>query len=329
MKELIKSIICNIFTSEDMKAYLCEHVDELRKYQIMDMISGAMIPLERKQRFFERLAEIEEASSDVSMDVYLESDCYWKAPYRMYAEKIAKALVDLHIKSKADGVLIMRECELRNNEHRLLDDLPFFSYEKFDAYLDGYIKNIEDYSENSSFFWHEIEKYEENKAGDLQEVCDYIFINGEVMFYAYNDDFDCWPNPDLNLPVPFQPGDIIEVNPIPFAKKKKAVILQIQDNHDCCAIQVLHLNDENLIDSATLKHSSYFYDNQGVIDLSALYTASLYKGVPSESEEYLNLASKFVLGDEARGAALWHKLRIPVVEFTKEYIEKNIQMNEE
>lgn len=329
MKELIKSIICNIFPSEDMKAYLCEHVDELLKYQIIDMISGAMIPLERKQRFFERLAEIEEASGDSSMDAYLESDCYWKAPYRMYAEKIAKALGDLHMKSKADGVLLMRECELIDGQQRLLGDLPFFSYEKFDAYLESYMVNIEDYSEDSSLFWHEIEKYEENEDGDLQEVCDFIFINGEVMFYTYNDDFDCWPNSDLNLPVPFQPGDIIEVNPIPFAKKKKAVILQIQDNRDCCAIQVLHLNDKNLIDSAALKHSSYFYDNQRGIDLSALYTASVCQGVPGESEEYLKLASEFVSGDEARGAALWSKLWIPVEEFTKEYIEKNIKMNEE
>ena len=326
MKELIKSIICNIFPSEDMKAYLCEHVDDLRKSQIMDMIAGAMIPLERKQRFFERLAEIEEANGAVSMDEYLESESYWEAPYRMYAEKIAKALADLHIKSKEGGVLLMRECELREGEHKLLGDLPFFSYDKFDTYLDGYMENIEDYIYDSTLFWHELEKYVEDEKGDLKEVCDYIFVNGEVMFYTYCEDFDCWPDSDLNLPVPFQPGDIIEVNAAPFSKKKKGVILQIQDNHDCCAIQVLHLDSENMIDNAALKHSSFFYDDNGSIVLSALYTASIYKGALKESEDYLKIVSEFVDGDEAKGDALWCKLWIPLEEFTKEYIENNVKV---
>lgn len=106
----------------------------------------------------------------------------------------------------------MQERMLQDGEHKILGDLPFFNYEKFDAYLDDYFKYADELSNEEKHRWHMIEKYVEDENGDLLEVCDYILVNGEEMFYCYENDsdFNCWPNSDLNLPVPFKPGDIIE-----------------------------------------------------------------------------------------------------------------------
>ena len=328
MEELLKQIIGNIFPSEDMKKYLCEHVSELRKWEIMEMIAGAKIPLEKKRSFFERLADLEDTNGCATSEKNNKPEFFWEASYRKYVEKIEQALNDLHIKSKEEGMLLMQERMLQDGEHKILGDLPFFSYEKFDAYLEDYFKYADELSNEEEYRWHMIEKYNEDENGNLVEVCDYIFVNGEVMFYCYEDDsdFDCWPNSDLNLPVPFEPGDIIEVDAKPFSMKKKGVILQIGDNIDCCCVQVLHAKDGSIIDNSALKHSSYIYDNNGWINLSALYTASVYKGILEEKEEYLKIASDFIAGDEKKGYALWDVLMVPVEEFTKEYIENNVQL---
>ena len=302
MEELLKQIIGNIFPSEDMKKYLCEHVSELRKWEIMEMIAGAKIPLERKRSFFERLADLEDTNGCATSEKNNKPEFFWEASYRKYVEKIEQALNDLHIKSKEEGMLLMQERMLQDGEHKILGDLPFFSYEKFDAYLEDYFKYADELSNEEEYRWHMIEKYNEDENGNLVEVCDYIFVNGEVMFYC------------------------IEVDAKPFSMKKKGVILQIGDNIDCCCVQVLHAKDGSIIDNSALKHSSYIYDNNGWINLSALYTASVYKGILEEKEEYLKIASDFIAGDEKKGYALWDVLMVPVEEFTKEYIENNVQL---
>ena len=328
MEELLKQIIENIFPSVDMKKYLCEHVSELCKWQIMSMISGALVSLDKKREYFMKLAEIEAVDESVVFDTEEESKSYLDAPYSVYVKKIDKALADLHIKSKDEGVLLMQERILYDNEHKIIGDLPFFSYEKFETYLKDCLENNEDFCDETGHAWHIIERYEEDKNGDLIEGCNYVFVNGEVMFYTYCDDYDCWLNPDLNLPVPFKVGDIIEVNARPFAEKKRGVILEVGDNWDCCCVQVAHLarlKDGIGIDHSALKHSSYFYDNDGYIDLSALYSAAVFKGTLTEDEEFLRIVSEYVDGDEDKGRALWRVLDVPVEKFTKEYIENNVK----
>ena len=60
---------------------------------------------------------------------------------------------------------------------------------------------------------------------------------------------------EINVAVPFMAGDIIEVNPAPYAPKYRALVTNIDDNWDCCAVQVLTCNQSGKWDVGALKHN--------------------------------------------------------------------------
>ena len=59
-EELLKGIIREVFTSIDMQDYLCENVNELSDWQIVNIVRRAFIPLMRKKEMFEVLATYED-----------------------------------------------------------------------------------------------------------------------------------------------------------------------------------------------------------------------------------------------------------------------------
>lgn len=322
MNELLKQIIAEIFPSEDMKTYLSENIDKLWRYQVLNMISGAMVPLKRKLVMFEAL-EIEEqkcgnyfAEKD---DLFRDKDLI--QTFGQFAEGIKRAVEELEISTKENGILLMQEKQLIDGEDCIIGDLPFFSYEKFLSYMKEYQQNRE---EGLEYDWHKVEKYQEDEKGNLEETHEYIFVNGELFFYSNltDDEFDCWPDDNLNLPVPFKAGDIILVEPMPFSVRKKGLILDIGDNSDCCCVQVMHKNERGWIDTAALKHSSMFYSNMSYPSVSALYTAHIYDGELEEDETFLAVGKEFISDSKMRGSQLWDCLPILEEDFCMETIKR-------
>ncbi len=77
---------------------------------------------------------------------------------------------------------------------------------------------------------------------------EYIADNADLIWgaeYADSVHLDFCNCSDLNLPVPFVPGDIISIDCRPYAKVKHAVILQLGDNHDCCSVQCASISSFN------------------------------------------------------------------------------------
>ena len=82
----------------------------------------------------------------------------------------------------------------------------------------------------------------------------------------------------MNLPVPYRPGDILEVGCAPYVSEPHYCILT-EVGDDCCGVQCLYPGENGRIEFGALKHGHYF---SGCFDrkqyLSPLYGAKIYTG---------------------------------------------------
>lgn len=89
---------------------------------------------------------------------------------------------------------------------------------------------------------------------------------------------------DLNLPVPFQVGDIIAADCLPYAAPRRLLILDVGDNHDCCCLQALFINEEGHLDTGAVKHN-HFISHSENSHVSVLYRARKWTGELTAEEE--------------------------------------------
>ena len=81
--------------------------------------------------------------------------------------------------------------------------------------------------------------------------------------------------PNLNLPVPYQPGDVLFIDCRPYAPG--AFYCRLKEvGDDCCGIQCEYVNSEGEIETGALKHGDYFFNHREAYQhLSPLYKAKI------------------------------------------------------
>jgi len=182
-----------------------------------------------------------------------------------------------------------------------------------------YLENPEkDYS-------HSITKLIPGDNGKLLEYCEWILNHsGDIWYFDYDvdnkftpedwDDIFDYLGSELNLPVPFQPGDIVTADCSPFSRERRVLIVDIHDNHDCCAIQCLYLLPNGKFRVNAFKHNSFhistahYHENSHI---SALYRAKRYNGELTDEETPLGIISEAIKKDPS----IWERM--------EEYIQKN------
>lgn len=314
MRELYIKAIEKFIESKQMKEYLIENVDNLNKCDIIEMISGAPADILDKYEMLKELAQYEILTND-------EPERY---SFR-HAADAAKKVIDEFSLNPGEVFLINErgydEDELR---HKLYGAEPAFS---FDAVMRS-IKKENEYEEltpediENATYWYDIEKYIPDENGDLRKANSFMIApNLEVWFGEYGhikekngdkyfaDDME-WPadfysSQHLNLPVPFEVGDIITIDCRPYVPVKHGVILEKGDNRDCCCIQCAWVTESGNIDIGALKHASVF-DDKYFVELSPLYRAETFDGELHENEKFLKVISDFVYRDEEKGRNLWN-----------------------
>lgn len=110
--------------------------------------------------------------------------------------------------------------------------------------------------------WFEIAMWKDAGDGTYQEMYDYTVINGVITGAEFGQAHPKYHDPslarvsgrELNLPVPFLPGDMIEIDPYPYGGKYQAVVCDIGDNRDCCCVQVLSIDENGKYRMGALKH---------------------------------------------------------------------------
>lgn len=281
-------ILKELFPSAEMASYLAECA--LTRMDLRNAVAYAAIPLARKRDLFLRLASGKDT-----------------AYFRRQAGAVEGALREMQ--AKPGEFFYLKCCQYSDESffHKEKGLEPYLSWEHIFERIREYRGYLAD--DEKELTWFEVEKWSPDGAGELKNDYDYTVFGTEVCYVAYNDSprWD-WPgfstDRDLNLPVPFQAGDIVTIDCRPSAPVSHAVILEVGDNRDCCCLQALYRNDDGTWDTGAVKHG-YVLPNHHAPEISPLYRLASFRGQLRSEEQLLEQVSRYVNGDEGRGAALW------------------------
>ena len=202
------------------------------------------------------------------------------------------------------------------------------------SHVTEFIESVkEEYSNPEYYVWYSIWKWKKDESGRLYPYVRYIMVRDEVWLIDIDDketsvfNSYAFESKNLNVPVPFAAGDIVEVNPYPFGPGKRIVILDtgrdIGTEKDCCALQGLFKTGRDKWRTGALKHSNLFYDTEGMV--SILYTMKICREELYENESLLQLVRDFIRGRDEKGRWLWNQLHALKANLKNEFSEADIR----
>ena len=294
MRELYIKIIKRYIESKQMRDYLVSIVDKLQKWQIIELICGARAGIKDKIDSLLWLSEFE--TDDEKKD---ENSAY-------YTAKIGKRFLDELVLKQGEVFLNMEYgYDDEKAEEKIWGAAPHFSVKSIIKYVNEEYEELDEKEKQDALYWYRLEKYApQNGDDELDWRCYYtVAPNGEIWYSRdlkkdEGRSFD--DSQDLNLPVPFEIGDMITIDCRPFAPVKHAVILEKGNNWGCCSVQCVWISENGKIRTGALKHSTLF-DDKSFIRVSPLYRAELLDGKLSPEEQPLKEISKFVYRNEEKG----------------------------
>lgn len=289
MCKQIASILQEVFPSSEMASYLAECA--LTRMELRNAVAYAAIPLVRKRDMFLQLA----SGKDTSY-------------FRRQAGAIEGTIREMQ--AKPGEFFYLKCCRYSDksvfSEEKGLE--PYLTWEHIFERIQEYLGYLED--DEKELTWFNVEKWSPDGTGRLKNDYDYTVFGTEVCYVTHNSSprWD-WPgfstDRDLNLPVPFHSGDIVTIDCRPFAPVSHAVILEIGDNRDCCCLQALYHADDGIWDTGAVKHG-FILPKHTSAGLSPLYRLSSFRGKLQDEERLLERVSRYLNGDESRGAVLWN-----------------------
>ena len=281
MKNYIEETL-KFIESEEMRDYLRACPDFFNAVfrgwsRCAEIVSYAPAPIEVKIPVLELIAE--QTTADPDWD--------YNDPAKLARE--SRIALDERYNTPPGTMFWLRDWYYHKEGGYLYD--TFFT--EFDAAI-RYIREQQKESgqpDDQNFLSYSIDKYIPGENGILEEYCHWILnLSGDIWYFHYSDEFE--PNDwedlynyigELNLPVPFQPGDIILADCRPFAKERRVLIVDIGDNADCCAVQCLSVTPNGELRQAAFKHSHYL-DVKENSHFSGLYRAARWHGEAPEEE---------------------------------------------
>lgn len=300
----LQSIIRELFPSPEMASYLsgCP----LRREQIRNAVAYAAVPLERKRDMFLELAS--------------GKDRNW---FRRQAGMLQQAVREMQLKPGEFFYLraCWYYCDDENSypvEEKALE--PYLKWEHIFERMREFLDDFDDFTRE--LVWFEAEKWSPDREGRLVNNYDFT-IWGDKVCWFWCHSHPLWfmhefsTHCDLYLPVPFHPGDIVTVDCRPFAPVEHAVILEVGDNRDCCCLQAMFREYDGTWATGAVKHGHIFpgFYSPGI---SPLYRIAAFHGELPEEERLLEKVSRYLDGDEGRGAALWKSINFPGGEFKRD-----------
>ncbi len=265
--------------SKDMREYLKN--ENLNVYDIARIVYGSPYPVNEK---YIALKKCHESYTDGS-DEYIIScingmiGCIEKA---------------LKIKEE-EGIFSLEMCiydEFRYHTDRSFESL----YHSYDEAI-SYVNNSGDEIASGYLIWFEITKWTKDYDGKLCEECTYYYVKKELVYINPFFSIDGFSEKmidggDLNLPVPFEAGDIVRIDGCNFTPQFSAVILDVGDNSDCCCLQGLARDTSFRWSSGAVKHG--MIGSYRDLHPSMLYTIEKYTGFLKKEDEILIDISNFI-----------------------------------
>lgn len=272
-----------LFPSREMADYLADQ--ELSVCTLIETINGAPVPLREKRDIFRPLAG------------------QYGEPFATLAGEADEALQTLI--TKPGEFFYVKNC-WPDYEQRDVDVDGMEPYPNLDKALDGIQRFlVEEECAEDSVYWFLLEKWILNGEGQYFRPYTYTVANGKVLFYnKENEGYLFDQSTNLNLPIPFHPGDLVRLDCAPFAFRANSVILEVGSNCDCCCVRAMFRQENGNWSAGALKHSHVF-PNYYTPLLSPLYRlSSIQREDLAEDEKILEEVSQFVAGSDKRGYAL-------------------------
>ena len=286
--------------SPELHAYLLEHPEQLRTTDYADIITGAPIALTEKGRLLEHLSEHMTHSEDAGLILD-------------YSACLHMALQALESKDAAFSAELWKDGEGLDGPYIAL------SVGELRRAIAQYRKHWEENADEEIATYWRIKLYRQGGTSDPEGFAcpEYTFAaapNGEVQYFMHDPQKrrGVWAegafggdSVHLNLPVPYRPGDILEVGSAPYVSKPHYCILT-EVGDDCCGVQCLYPGENQRIEFGALKHGHYF---SGCFDrrqyLSPLYGAKIYTGELSGECKFMKPLSEKLHENPAFGKVLW------------------------
>lgn len=265
MKSELKKEILSLLQSPELTEYLQKHTELLTDTQYAQIIAGAPIAIEHKAKLLHRMVQFGSADAE------------------KYAEFLDGLLDNLaHIRPTTHTLLVYPMAYYATEKNVTAFDGPFPVRDLIEVQcaIQNYNKeNMQD--EEFPYYW-KIEIYDFFDDYGRKEFPNPSIIcicnsEGEIQYIktkSYNkiaSDFGSWVT-DLNLPVPYQPGDILEVDCRPYIPKV-AYCLITEVGDDCCGVQCVYPCANNKLNFGAFKHGNFFDDAYQM----PLYMSPLYR----------------------------------------------------
>lgn len=310
MRDFYIEVIKKYVESKQMKDYLISVVDELCKWQIIDLICGARADLKDKYETLNLLAEYE--NDEEKKDEYQSATL---------AASNAKAALDELKLNQGEALLNMEYgygIDIR--DQKIYGAAPHFSLSTVMKYINEECAELDEEEKEDTTYWYRLEKYVPGVKDELDMTYTYLISPNGELWFANNGDFpriSFASSQDLNLPVPFDIGDIITIDCRPFAPLKHGVIIEKGNNRSCCCVQCAWIANNGDVRVGALKHTTVF-DDKSFVNVSPLYRAEIYNGELPENERCLKEISEFVWRNEEKGMAL------DQIKYEKRYIAQGM-----
>lgn len=116
------------------------------------------------------------------------------------------------------------------------------------------------------------------------------YLKGRLGSMVENQFYSACPN--LNLPVPYQPGDVLFIDCRPYAPGAFYCLLK-EVGDDCCGIQCEYVDEKGNLETGALKHGDYFFNHGKVYQyLSPLYRAKVVSKDELNWDDYVRRKQK-------------------------------------
>lgn len=276
----ICKLIINLLHSPELQNYLLENPKKLNLNDYANIVAGAPISLIKKKVLLTRLANSNKTKTD-------------SATIKNHLVALNSACESLYNKKKGLFSITLRTGRNRSDDN--LVDGPYyaFSIEEAQRAIEKYRKDNSD-DNWKCLYW----KIEQLHQGASAGYCGftlpkYTFIansNGEVQYFlknaekgplgmlAFSKEMETFCGVNLNIPVPYRPGDVLKIDCSPYTYGPRYCRLTEVGN-DCCGIQCAYPDNGGIVGYGALKHGNYFASAYRLPQyLSPLYHAKIYKG---------------------------------------------------
>lgn len=289
---MYREFIDEFVLSPSMRQYL-KTVD-LSVEQITQLIYFSPVLLQQKKQAFYRLRDLAEKNQDE----ILKKECH------RYISNMEEALSYLRV----NGIISVES----NIADEMMNEADSHFEGVFDTcneamnFVDRHAKK--EGTDPYGRIWYILKKWVKNDDGEYYDACSYVVADDEIYYAELDntpngekreDSIDYCDGMNLNLPVPFQAGDLIYVNGFPYAIAFPMLILTVGDNRNCCSVRALSKTADDTWYIGSVKHGRVGYFSFPTV--SPLYTATIWRGNMGIGDEILKEVQEYIGSDPKRG----------------------------